>query len=264
MTNFTLSPMRENVHTHTARCHHAKGTEREYIEAAIDRGLAVLGFADHGPQIFPEGYVSGIRMLPEELPEYVRTLTELRQEYKNHIDIRIGLELEYYPACFDETVAWIRKCGVEFLILGQHWIGNEIGETHTFHPSDDPARLTAYVDQSLDGLRTGLFSYAAHPDAFRFVGNPAVYREQMTRFCREAKRLNVPLEINLQGVMENRPYPREDFWQIAAETGNRVVLGIDAHQPHVIRDEQPYLDAHKLCRAWGITPEEHIELRDIR
>jgi len=64
-----ITPMLENIHTHTARCHHAKGTERDYVEAAIDRGLAVLGFADHGPQIFPDGYVSGIRMLPEELPE---------------------------------------------------------------------------------------------------------------------------------------------------------------------------------------------------
>jgi len=27
-----------NYHTHTSRCHHAKGTEREYIEAAIKAG----------------------------------------------------------------------------------------------------------------------------------------------------------------------------------------------------------------------------------
>ena len=103
--------MLENYHTHTARCHHAKGTERDYIEAAVDRGLTVLGFADHGPQIFPDGYVSGIRMLPEELPEYVRTLTELKEEYREKIDIRIGLELEYYPACFAKTADWIRQCG---------------------------------------------------------------------------------------------------------------------------------------------------------
>lgn len=259
-----ITPMRENIHTHTARCHHAKGTEREYIEAAIARGLAVLGFADHGPQIFPDGYVSGIRMLPEELPEYVRTLTVLKEEYREKIDIRIGLELEYYPACFAKTADWIRQCGVEFLILGQHWTGNEAGEDHAFNPTDDPAKLKKYVEQSLCGLRTGLFTYAAHPDGFRFTGDESVYREQMTRFCREAKELDVPLEINLQGVMEHRPYPTERFWRIAAEAGNKVVFGIDAHQPHVIREEQPYLDALALCREWGLTPEMHIELRDIR
>ena len=42
-----------NYHTHTARCNHASGTEREYVEAAIKSGLKILGFADHTPYPFP-------------------------------------------------------------------------------------------------------------------------------------------------------------------------------------------------------------------
>lgn len=256
--------MRENIHTHTVRCHHAVGTEREYIENAVARGLRVLGFADHSPQIFPDGYVSGVRMLPQQLPEYVRTLTALRKEYRDRIDIRIGLEMEYYPACFAPTLDWIRRCGVEFLILGQHWTGNEAGKEHAFNATADEKRLIRYVDQSLEGLRTGVFTYAAHPDGFRFTGDEAAYRRHMERFCREAKALDVPLEINLQGVREHRPYPCERFWRIAAEVGNRVVFGIDAHQPHVILDEQPYADGMEFCRRLGIEPEGHFTLRDIR
>ena len=41
--------MTENYHTHTARCRHATGTEEEYVLAAIDRGLKILGFSDHTP-----------------------------------------------------------------------------------------------------------------------------------------------------------------------------------------------------------------------
>ena len=51
-----------NYHTHTARCHHASGTEEEYIQAAIESGLRVLGFSDHTPYPFPEGYYSKMRM----------------------------------------------------------------------------------------------------------------------------------------------------------------------------------------------------------
>ena len=40
--------MFSNLHTHTTRCRHAFGTEREYIEAAITQGIRVLGFSDHG------------------------------------------------------------------------------------------------------------------------------------------------------------------------------------------------------------------------
>ena len=41
-----------NYHTHTPRCHHAGGTEREYVEAALSVGMKTLGFSDHGPYMF--------------------------------------------------------------------------------------------------------------------------------------------------------------------------------------------------------------------
>ena len=43
--------MLANYHTHTARCHHASGSEREYIEAAIAGGMKILGFSDHAPLV---------------------------------------------------------------------------------------------------------------------------------------------------------------------------------------------------------------------
>jgi histidinol-phosphatase (PHP family) len=97
-----------------------------------------------------------------------------------------------------------------------------------------------------------------------FTGSDEAYYAPMKRLCEETKKLNVPLELNMLGVWEKRIYPCERFFRIAGEVGNDVILGIDAHQPHVIRDEQPYLDALTLCQEWGLMPEMHIELRDIR
>ena len=37
--------MTANYHTHTWRCNHASGTEREYIEKAIESGIRILGFS---------------------------------------------------------------------------------------------------------------------------------------------------------------------------------------------------------------------------
>ena len=54
--------MYANYHTHTFRCHHANGTEREYIEQAIERGLHTLGFSDHAPMPFEGDYYSTYRM----------------------------------------------------------------------------------------------------------------------------------------------------------------------------------------------------------
>ena len=84
-----------NYHTHTWRCRHADGTEREYVENAIAAGLKILGFSDHTPQVYPNGFVCPVKMLPEELEGYVDTILDLKREYKADIDILLGLEAEY-------------------------------------------------------------------------------------------------------------------------------------------------------------------------
>ena len=56
----------QNFHTHTRRCGHADGEDREYVEAAIRAGIRILGFSDHSPMIFPSGHRSGFRVPCEE------------------------------------------------------------------------------------------------------------------------------------------------------------------------------------------------------
>ena len=75
-----MIPMTRNYHTHTFRCHHASGTEREYIEEALKNGLALLGFSDHSPYVFPGKYYSRFRMSHDDISDYYRTLGLLREE----------------------------------------------------------------------------------------------------------------------------------------------------------------------------------------
>ena len=84
-----------NYHTHTRRCRHARGSEKEYVEEAIRGGLKVLGFSDHTPQVYPGGYVCPAKMEPRELEGYVDCVLALKKEYKSDIEIRLGLEAEY-------------------------------------------------------------------------------------------------------------------------------------------------------------------------
>jgi hypothetical protein len=101
--------------------------------------------------------------------------------------------------------------------------------------------LKQYCDQTIEALYTGLFTYFAHPDIMHFVGEEAIYRQQMRRICRAAKECQVPLEINLLGLYLQRQYPNPIFWELAAEEGCKVVLGVDAHKPEFLLDE-PYYD----------------------
>ncbi|MBQ0010175.1 MAG: histidinol-phosphatase, partial [Ruminococcus sp.] len=220
-----------NFHTHTYRCHHAKGTEREYVLAAIAAGIQFLGIADHAPYWFPGDYYSGHRMAPSEIPEYTGELMRLREEFKDDITLYIGYETEYYPDYFANTVAMFDTAPYDYLILGQHYLYHEVGEPNNTTGTDDPARLDQYVVQVSEGLKTGRFFYLCHPDIFKFTGDTDYYRMKMEELCRTAKALDIPLEINLLGVREHRSYPCEEFWQIAGKVGNKAILGCDAHHP---------------------------------
>ena len=255
--------MLANYHTHTARCHHATGTEREYIESAIRSGLRILGFADHSPQLFEDGFRSSIRMLPKEAENYVTTLRRLAEEYKDDITIHVGFEAEYFPSIFPALRQFSRDLGIDYLILGQHCLHEEQQNLWVARASIDPGLLPVYVDQLLEGLSTGAFTYLAHPDVFRFSGEDAVYDREMRRLLEGVRALGLPVEYNLLGIRENRPYPTPAFWDLVAEIGCDVILGRDAHAPAMMEEKDVVARAKQELAARGITPIVTVPFRKI-
>lgn len=264
-----------NYHTHTFRCRHAVGTDRDYVEAAIKAGIKTLGFSDHAPQVFPadSGYRSDCRIQPEELAEYVASISALKEEYRDRIQILIGLEMEYLPDLFEDFKRLIHGSGIEYLLLSHHAFGNEYDTLypeghpmagimdHAFHETDNEARLKLYVDREIAGMRTGMFSYVAHPDGMNFSGDPALYRRQMRRLCEEAKACDLPLEINLLGLYDHRHYPAKRFWEIAGEVGNKAIIGCDAHEPAALSDRaEAIAEAERWIQEFGLTRTETIAM----
>ncbi|TFG81762.1 MAG: hypothetical protein E4G74_03690 [Erysipelotrichales bacterium] len=63
------------------------------------------------------------------------------------------------------------------------------------------------------------------------------------------------MEYNLGGVRNHYydmsyPYPR--FWEIAAEVGNEVMIGIDAHRPMDFYDTKSIEEAIRYLSSIGI------------
>ncbi len=252
--------MLANYHTHTWRCNHARGDERSYVEQAIAAGIRILGFSDHTPCPFPDGHNSWFRMSVADCPDYFETIRRLRDEYADRIQIHVGVELEYYPAIFPAQLDLLRRQGCEYMLLGQHYLYNEEDSIYCGNPTDDPARLIQYVDQTIDGLSTGLFTYLAHPDLLHFTGDRDTYLLHMRRLCRAAREQNVPLELNLLGLHDGRNYPTRIFWELAAEEGNRTVLGCDAHCPEALNRPETETAGRRFLAELGLTPEDTVPL----
>ena len=252
-----------NYHTHTARCRHARGAEEDYIKNAIAGGLQILGFSDHTPQYFPGSYYSTMRMFPEELSDYCDTVRMLKDKYASQLEIILGAEAEYYPVTFREMCARLRDAGVEYMILGQHWTGNEYDAPYSGTATDDERQLQCYCDQVITAMETGKFTYLAHPDLIHYIGDRKIYEQHMRRLCRAAIDTQTPLEINFLGLALGRNYPNEVFWQLAAEENCPVIFGIDAHKPEAMLDRHSEELAMGIAQRYGLSVLSTVPFKKI-
>ncbi len=229
-----------NFHTHTYLCHHAKGKPVEFVEQAMKDGCTALGFSDHCP--YPDSMFDpwpNIRMTLEEVETYKEEIEEAREI--SSFPVYMGFECEWesdFSEWYDELK---EKYGAQYLVLGSHWVTE--GDSHIYAQHfDSPSILNKYIDQTIDGMRSGKFSFLAHPDLFMMNGRTW---DEQTKACSQAiidaaVDLELPIEIN--GVGISRPpintsrgmryqYPYNEFWEMAALTNVKVICNSDAHNP---------------------------------
>lgn len=241
-----------NYHTHTFRCNHATGSEEEYIITAIKAGVKYMGFSDHAPYRFPDGYESFYRMPMATAEDYFSVLKALREKYKGQIEIKIGFEMEYYPSHFEAMLKNVVDFGAEYLILGQHFLYEEHPNGVASSGAKGEQNLKEYVSLVVNGIKTGRFTYVAHPDLIAYNEDDTVYANEMRKICVASREYNVPLEINFLGIRFNRHYPNKKFWKIVGEEQSPVTFGFDAHTVEEAGDTESEKAALELVKEFSL------------
>lgn len=253
--------MQINLHTHTKRCHHASGEDREYIESAIKSGIKILGFSDHAPfDKFGGGHHSGFRVDESSADEYRESLSSLRNEYENKVKIHIGFEMEYYPSYFSSMLETAIDYGAEYLILGQHFVSDETTDIHSMKCGESIENLQKYVSNVVKAIESGVFTYIAHPDMVNFTGDIKTYQDNMAMICKAASENKVPLELNLYGFRDKRNYPNSYFWELCSDFGCDVVFGIDAHSPDCFFNEEAEIAAENFIKKYSLNHISDIKI----
>ena len=222
--------MNYNYHTHTYRSHHASETPEDYVLRAIECGIEYMGFSDHAPFKCANGSESGFRVYTSEAKDYCDEIKALAEKYKDKIDLKVGYEMEYYPDDFDRMLKFAVESGAEYLILGGHFLSDESkGGLYCAKETDDYEHLKKYAKTIVGGIKTGKYTYIAHPDCLAYTGDEKDYREELRKICVASRECNIPLEINFLGIRTNRHYPNETFLSVAGEEKAPVTFGFDAH-----------------------------------
>ncbi|MBF0279240.1 MAG: histidinol-phosphatase [SAR324 cluster bacterium] len=232
--------MKKNYHTHTYRCKHATGDVSDYCQTAIAEGLTVLGMSDHSA--LPDDRWPHIRMDLSELPDYCQAIDDARIQFPQ-LTILKGMECEFdqqYVSFYQEKL--LGELQFDYLIGAVHFVpvdGEWIG---AYGGLDNAARLIAYTKYFIDSMRSGLFTFMAHPDLF---GNCYLNWDDNTisaarDIFEAAEVLKIPLEINGYGLRKPKistplgmrcMYPWPPFWELAAEYDIEVIVNSDAHHP---------------------------------
>lgn len=226
-----------NFHTHTWRCNHANGSDEEYVLEAIENDFEILGFADHCCWKYDLGFVPWIRMKEQEFPHYKSSIMNLKKKYAKDINIRLGMEAEYFPDKMDWMLDFCIDEDIDYLIFGNHYYQSD--ETGIYYGSIEPEYVQSYFDSCIEGMKTGMYAYLAHPELImrnKYLGWNETVEIGFHRICQTAKELDMPLEYNVLGMMYNErykvdAYPNSRFWKIASQYKNKAIIGMDSHQP---------------------------------
>jgi histidinol-phosphatase (PHP family) len=235
--------MTADYHMHTPLCRHAEGHPKEYAAAAVERGLAEIGFSDHSPM--PEAF-DDWRMLREDLPRYLMMVAEAREAFPE-LPVRLGLEVDF----FTDGAAWIEELAAmsewDYLIGSVHYIDGPGPEgrwdidnpRHTKRyvatPGATDAVWDAYWETYRAAVASGFFDLMAHPDlpkkfGHRPAGDLRRYYEPVIAAAVES---GVAIEINTAGWHKEagEQYPAREFLELMWEAEIPLSISSDAHAP---------------------------------
>ena len=223
--------MRVDLHNHTPLCNHATGTPREYILKAISEGVDIYGFSDHAPMDFDQEY----RMSFEDMESYEKEILNLKDEFKEKIDIRLGYEVDFLPGHMDSIVL---NANVDYLIGSVHFLDK--------WGFDNPEFIGEYKNRDIDKIyqdyfdaieamaKSNYFNIVGHLDlikVFNFKPKKDI-RSIAKNAIKAIKNANMAVELNSAGLRKpvKEAYPSRELLEMCYENSIDITFGSDAHK----------------------------------
>lgn len=246
-------PILYESHSHTPLCKHADGNPTEYAAVAQQRGLKGLIVTCHNPM--PNGFSARVRMREDQFEEYVDLVATTREEWAGRVDVRLGLEADFFVGHESYLEKQLASADFQFVLGSVH---PQIPEfRHRYWQEDLVEMQRIYFRLLAESAETGLFDSIAHPDLIKnFTAKRWNPDEIIDDICRTLDRIaatGVAMELNTSGVnktiSEMNPFP--DMLREMNSRGIPVTIGADAHQPERVADG--YERALELLASCGYT-----------
>ncbi len=219
-------------HMHTPLCKHAWGEPEEYAQQALKAGLKGIIFTCHCPM--PDGFWPTVRMSESEFDTYVALVQRAADAFKGKLDIRLGIESEYFPGCEDYIRALHQRAEFHYVLGAVHWQAKEY--LNKFETGTIENFRRTYFDHLAKSAESGLYDCLAHPDLVKNYHPDswcfAIVKNSAAAALDRIAATGVAMELNTSGL--NKSYsemnPGNEMLRMMAERKIPIVLGSDAHR----------------------------------
>ncbi len=258
--------MPANYHTHCDFCD-GRASAADMAAAALGAGYDALGFSSHAPLPFPTAW----NMEASRLPEYLRTVGELRQAYEGRMAVLAGLEVDFIAGLCGPADGRFSGLGLDYALGSVHYVlpagapppsvdaldargepafGFTVDEPaedfaahlEAFYGGDADALVDDYYAAVADCAEAGGFDILGHLDLVRknnrgeafFREDSPRYREAAMRAVEAVATSGVIVEINTGGMARGKtdsPYPAAWILRELRARGVEACVCADAHEP---------------------------------
>lgn len=240
-----------DYHTHCDFCD-GGASPAVMLQTALAKNVRAYGFSSHAPVPFETTW----NLKAARLPEYIRTIQELKASAPPGIEVCLGLEIDYIPGVtgtdkFESLPLDYRLASVHFLgedpARGVWWTVDdslavfEDGLRDIFH-GDIRDLVERYYARVREMARTQAFDVLGHLDLIkknnrggRFFSEDAPwYRDAVEETLVTLTKTGQIVEVNTGGISRNKIdalYPSDWILERMAKLGIRVTLNSDSHLP---------------------------------
>lgn len=230
---------------------HAQGLPIEYAGVAQSRGLKGLIVTCHNPM--PNGFSAAVRMREDQFDEYVGLVETARVHWEGTVDVRLGLEADYFEGQEKYVENQLASADFHFVLGSVH---PQIGEWRAAYWQDDLLEVQrTYFRHLAQSAETGLFDSLAHPDLIKnFTASEWDLNAIMPDVCDALDRIaktGVAMELNTSGVNKtiSEMNPNPTMLREIHQRGIPMTIGADAHIASRVADG--YEQALQLLQACG-------------
>jgi histidinol-phosphatase (PHP family) len=242
-----------------------------YREAASERGIELLGVAEHvyrfeqALSVWDHPFWQ--RYAHDDLDDYCQFVRE-------ETDLKLGIEADFIVGSEDRMANLLEEREWDYVVGSIHFLRGggfvDTDEWDVWQSGADPEKVwRRYFETLGEAARIGMFDILSHPDLVKVWGAQRPRPDgDLRRFYDLAMDgiadSDVAIEVSTAGLRKpvGEIYPARPFLEMCLEAGRPIALSSDAHVPEDLGHR--YDEAVELLRSMGVGEIADFERRQRR